>query len=65
MTVTMAKLFEEQGHLDKALDVYRKLAQNDASLEAEVSRIERKIVNQGKIARLNKFLENVKQQRPE
>lgn len=60
-TVTMAKLYEEQGHLEKALEIYALLAKEQPALAAETTRVETLITNKKKVGALNQLLQQVKQ----
>lgn len=59
-TVTMAKLYEDQGHLEKALEIYRQLATQQPALLNEVKRVTEKILNRQKVGVLNQLLDKIK-----
>jgi tetratricopeptide (TPR) repeat protein len=55
-TATMAKLYEQQGHLEKALEIYRLLAPQQPALRSDLERLTAAIVNKKKVAILNDLL---------
>lgn len=58
-TVTMAKLYEEQGHLDKALAIYQQLVASQPNLQSQVERLNLKMSSLKKIEVLQKWLQEI------
>ena len=61
-TATMAKLYEEQGHIEKALELYQQLATQDPSHQGKVDDLRNRLLNQKKIAMFEHFLKVTKEE---
>ncbi len=60
-TVTMARLYEEQGHLQQALEIYEKIAAAQPELQSEVMRLQQRIRRDKKVDALQAMLKKFQQ----